>query len=88
LFRFAAGDDEVAQRMWHHLSTNPSPSEWISFASLLAKSRGLNSELEAWCRSKLEQTQRESVGVFAMDLWLGQTTTVRSRLVDLLRARF
>ena len=79
-------DEAVVQSMCDRLSTGPSPSEAISFASLIAKSRGLDLELKAWCRGELDRTQSQPVAVFAMDLWLGQTTTVRSRLIDLLRA--
>jgi hypothetical protein len=80
-------DDLVAQGLYDHLSAaGTPPSEAISFASLLSKARGVTPQLEAWCRAELARTRDEPVGVFAFDLWLGETTPARARLIDLLRA--
>lgn len=80
------GDDEVAAALMSQLSSDASvPPVRMSFASLLAGSRGIGGELSAWCRQELRKSQDAPISPFAFDVWMGATVPVRSRLLELLR---
>ncbi|SPU44361.1 NACHT domain-containing protein [Brevundimonas diminuta] len=81
-------DPAVAEGLLEVLNTDPTASECLTFASLLAAAGGMSPDLAAWCERRIEALDRESVSRTGSDLWLIRTdVSVRERLFDLLRSK-
>jgi hypothetical protein len=73
--------------MRHVLFAQPSPGIKASFAKILGRARGLDSDLRNWCRAEVRCADDILVSAVGMDLIGGQRRLVAQSLFDLLSSR-